>query len=242
VSQAARSTEQRLGPQKVSAQTDRGATHVTLARGGAGAKRQGDRTGRAQRRRRGGNSARDRKSLRMRPVEVERPRTGSGDVMCRHCLAHPPPLLADVAATQCGEEVGRSAGRPPPLLPPPSGYPPEPKSERWQFASPLSTRHTHAREVVRPGGGVGRLAHQTARSPPAAGRQPTLAHTGTRRLPCAAGSVRRSSPGPSLASLATPQWRKEPRIGRFSAGPARLPSRFVSQKMVRVSGRAQDLS
>jgi len=95
VSQAARSTEQRVGPQKESAQTDHGATQVTLARGGAGAKRQGDTTGRAQRRRRGGSSGRDRKSLRMRPVEVERPPTGSGASgvgvgRLVHKTAHPP--------------------------------------------------------------------------------------------------------------------------------------------------------
>jgi len=122
-SQAARSTEQRVGPQKESAQTGRGATQVTLARGGAGAKRHGDTTRRAQRRRRGGNSGRERKSLLMRPVGVERRPTGSGGAICRHCLAHPPPLLAAVAATQCSGAVGRCAGRPPPPPPPPFWIP-----------------------------------------------------------------------------------------------------------------------
>jgi len=95
----------------------------------------------------------------------------------------------------------------------------------YAIASQLSTPHTHEREPVLPGGwwAVWCTRRPTHPRPPAGSqRPPTQARAGCRvRM-----GVRRACPGPNLASLAAPQSRKEPRIGRFSAGPARLPPRW----------------
>jgi len=129
-----------------------------------------------------------------------------------------------------GRSVGALVGRPNPPTSP-SGYPSEPKSERWRFASPLSTPHTHARDPVLPGGrwAVRCTRRPTPPRPPASNpRPPTQARAGCRvQL-----GVRRACPGLNLASLATPQGRKEPWIGRFSAGAARLPPSVCSTTVI----------
>ena len=100
-----------------------------------------------------------------------------------------------------GRSVGAPVGRPHPP-PHPSGYPPEQNSERWQLCHSVTAQHAaNARARAGAAGGrVGRLVHQTAHPPPAAGRQSAPAHTGTRWLPRADGSAPRVfGPEPGVA-------------------------------------------
>jgi len=159
-----------------------------------------------------------------------------------------------------GRSVGAPVGRPHP----PSGYPPQRKSERWRLYHSVTAQHAaHARtRTGAAGGGVGRLVHQTG------GCGPSGAPDGPpppgRRLAVSARPHRHALAAvcgwECAARVRARTWRRlQHPSGERSRGSAdspraprgspldgqclgQLASRLFSQKMIRVSERVQDLS